>query len=90
VEAGVKQSAQAGEAIRIMAESSTEASQAATQIVASSQQQVVGMDQVGIAMASISQAGAQTAASMRQAETAAQNLHELGQRLKGLVEQYKT
>jgi methyl-accepting chemotaxis protein len=90
VEAGVKQSAQAGEAIRILAESSTEAMQAATQIVASSQQQVVGMDQVGIAMANICQAGAQTAASMRQAETAAQNLHELGQRLKGLVEQYET
>jgi methyl-accepting chemotaxis protein len=58
--------------------------------VASSQQQVIGMDQVGIAMTSISQAGAQTAASMRQAETSAQNLHELGQKLKGLVEQYKT
>jgi methyl-accepting chemotaxis protein len=90
VEAGVKQSAQAGEAIRILAESSTEATQAATQINASSQQQVVGMDQVGIAMASISQAGAQIASSMRQVETAAQNLHELGQKLKGSVELYKT
>jgi methyl-accepting chemotaxis protein len=90
VEAGVDQSAQAGEAIQILTECSTEATQAATQIVASSQQQVIGMDQVGIAMTSISQAGAQTAASMRQAETSAQNLHELGQKLKGLVEQYKT
>jgi methyl-accepting chemotaxis protein len=90
VEAGVKQSCQAGDAIRVLAESSTEATQAATQIVSSSQQQVIGMDQVGIAMQNISQAGAQTAASMRQAETAAQNLHELGQRLKALVEQYKT
>jgi methyl-accepting chemotaxis protein len=90
VEAGVRQSAQAGEAIQILTESSTEATQAATQIVASSQQQVIGMDQVGIAMTNISQAGAQTAASMRQAETAAQNLHELGQKLKGLVEQYRT
>ena len=59
VEAGVSQSAQAGEAIRILAESSAVATQAATQIVASSQQQVVGMDQVGIAMANINQAGAQ-------------------------------
>jgi methyl-accepting chemotaxis protein len=90
VEAGVKQSAQAGEAILALAESSTEAAQTATQIVASSQQQVVGMDQIGIAMESINQAGAQTAASMRQAETAAQNLHELGLKMKGLVEQYKT
>jgi methyl-accepting chemotaxis protein len=48
------------------------------------------MDQIGIAMENINQAGAQTAASMRQAETAAQNLHELGLKLKELVDQYKT
>lgn len=90
VEAGVSLSAQAGEAIRVLAATSNEATQAATQIVASSQQQVIGMDQIGIAMTNISQAGAQTAASMRQAEAAARNLHELGQKLKGLVDQYKT
>ena len=89
VEAGVKQSAQAGEAIRVLAESSTEAVQAATQIVASSQQQVVGMNQIGTAMENVNQAGADTAASMKQAETAAKNLHELGQKLKGMVEQFK-
>lgn len=90
VEAGVKLSSQAGEAILALAESSTEAAQTATQIVASSQQQVVGMDQIGIAMENINKAGAQTAASMRQAETAARNLHELGLKLKELVQQYKT
>lgn len=89
VEICVKQSAQAGEAIRVLTESSAEAAQTATQIVASSQQQVVGMDQIGTAMQNINQAGAQTAASMRQAETAAQNLNELGQKLKGMVEQFK-
>jgi methyl-accepting chemotaxis protein len=90
VEASVKQSAQAGEAIRVLTESSVEAAQTATQIVASSQQQVVGMDQIGTAMENINQAGAQTAASMRQAETAAQNLHELGDKLKQLVGQIQT
>jgi methyl-accepting chemotaxis protein len=90
VEAGVKQSAQAGEAIRALAGSSEEAVQAAVQIAASSQEQVVGMDQIGGAMENINQAGAQTAASMKQAEIAAQNLHELGQKLKALVEQLKT
>jgi methyl-accepting chemotaxis protein len=90
VEAGVTQSAQAGDAIRVLTESSVESAQNATQIAASSQQQVVGMDQIGVAMESINQAGAQTAASMHQAETAAQNLHELGMKLKGLVERYKT
>lgn len=90
VEAGVQQSARTGEAIRVLAESTGEAAQVAVQIVASSQQQVVGMDQIGVAMENINQAGTQTAASMQQAETAAQNLHELGQRLKDLVEQVKT
>jgi methyl-accepting chemotaxis protein len=89
VEAGVKQSAQAGEAIRVLAESSDEAAQTATQIVASSQQQVVGMNQIGTAMENINQAGAETAASMKQAETAAKDLHEIGQKLKGMVEQFK-
>jgi PAS domain S-box-containing protein len=37
----------------------------------------------------IKQASAQNAASTRQAETAAQNLHELGQQLKQLVGQYQ-
>jgi methyl-accepting chemotaxis protein len=89
VEAGVRQSAQAGEAIRVLAEGIGEAAQASTQIAASSQQQVVGMDQIGTAMENINQAGAETAASMRQMETAATNMHELGEKLKGLVEQYK-
>jgi methyl-accepting chemotaxis protein len=90
VETGVKQSAQAGEAIRELAETSKEATQASSQIVASSQQQAVGMDQIAIAMENINQAGAQNAASMKQAETAARNLHELGQKLRGLVEKFKT
>jgi methyl-accepting chemotaxis protein len=90
VEAGVKQAAQSGEAIQVLAESTQEAVQTAMQVAASSQQQVVGMDQIGVAMENINQAGAQTAASMKQAEIAAQNLHELGQKLKELVEQFKT
>ena len=89
VEAGVKQAAQAGEAIRILAETSDEAVQTAIQIVSSSQQQVVGMDQIGIAMENINQAGMQNAASMKQMEVAAQNLHELGEKLKELVAQFK-
>jgi methyl-accepting chemotaxis protein len=89
VEAGVKQSTEAGESIRMLANSVSESAQAATQIAASSQQQLVGMDQVASAMENIKQASAQNVASTRQAETAAQSLHELGQRLKGLVERYK-
>ena len=89
VEAGVKQSTEAGEAIRRLADVITEASQSATQIAASSQQQLVGMDQVVQAMENINQAGAQNAASTKQAGVIAHDLHELGQRLTGLVEQLR-
>jgi methyl-accepting chemotaxis protein len=89
VAAGVQQSDAAGEAIRMLAESVVEAAQAALQIAASSQQQLVGMDQVALAMESIKQASTQNMAGTRQAETAAQNLHELGLKLKQLVERYK-
>lgn len=89
VEAGVKQAAEAGQSIGMLADSITESAQAATQIAASNQQQMVGMDQVAIAMENVKQASEQTAASTRQAEITAHNLHEVGQNLRGLVEQYK-
>jgi methyl-accepting chemotaxis protein len=89
VESGVTQSMQAGEAIRILGDSSNEAFQAATQIVASSQQQVIGMDQIGMAMQNINQAGTETAVSMIQSEKSARNLHDLGQKLKAMVERFK-
>jgi methyl-accepting chemotaxis protein len=89
VDAGVKQSAEAGESIRQLADSITEAAQAATQIAASSQQQLVGTDQVALAMENIKQASAQNVAGTKQAEVAAHSLHDLGQKLKLLVEQYK-
>jgi methyl-accepting chemotaxis protein len=85
VEAGVKQSAEASESIRVLAESIAEAAQAATQIAASSQQQMVGMDQVALAMDNIKQASSQNVDGTKQAETAAGNLHELGQRLSAMT-----
>jgi methyl-accepting chemotaxis protein len=85
VEAGVRQSADAGEAIRLLADSVTEAAQAATQIAASSQQQMIGMDQVALAMENIKQASLQNVSGTRQAETAAQSLHELGQKLNSMI-----
>jgi methyl-accepting chemotaxis protein len=47
------------------------------------------MNQIVTAMENINQAGSETSTSMKQAETAARNLHELGQKLKGLVDQFK-
>lgn len=89
VEAGVRQSVQAGESILALTNSVTEASQAATQIAASSQQQLTGVDQVAAAMESIKQASGQNVESAKQMEKAAHNLNELGQRLKQLVQFYK-
>jgi methyl-accepting chemotaxis protein len=85
VESGVKQTTETGESIRLLAESINEAAQAATQIAASSQQQMVGMDQVALAMENIKQASVQNVAGTKQAEVAAQSLHELGQRLASLI-----
>ncbi len=89
VDAGMKQTTEAGESIRLLADSISEAAQAATQIAASSQQQMVGMDQVALAMNSIKQASLQNAGGTKQAEVAALSLHELGQSLKRLAAQYK-
>ena len=89
VEIGVKQGTAAGEAIRLLADSIAESAQAAMQIVASSQQQSVGMDQVALAMEHIKQASVHNVAGIRQVEVAAHDLHALGQQLQQLVAQYK-
>lgn len=85
VQAGVKQTTETGESIRLLADSVNEAAQAATQIAASSQQQMVGMDQVALAMENIKQASVQNVAGTRQAEVAAQSLHELGRKLSDMI-----
>ena len=89
VDAGVKQSLEAGEAIERLAQSISTATQAATQIVASNQQQQVGIDQVALAMENIRQASVQNLGATKQAETAAQNLNELGHKLKAMAGQYR-
>ncbi|MHB0991472.1 MAG: CHASE3 domain-containing protein [Burkholderiales bacterium] len=85
VQIGVQQTTQTGESIRLLADSIVEAAQAATQIAASSQQQMVGMDQVALAMENIKQASLQNVSGTRQAEAAAQSLHELGQKLSDMI-----
>jgi methyl-accepting chemotaxis protein len=89
VEAGEKQSVEAGEAIRVLSDSIAESANATSQIAASSQQQVVGMDQVAMAMENIKDASTMSVGSSQQTEQSAQNLHELGQKLKQLVERFK-
>lgn len=89
VRSGVELSEGAARSIRSMASIVQQSAQAAAQIAASAQQQAVGMDQVAYAMQNIHQASAQNVAASRQTETAAQDLQQLGLRLKGVVEQYQ-
>ena len=89
VAAGVKQATEAGDSIRALTGSVGEAAQAATQIAASSQQQLVGMDQIASAIANIRQATTQNMAGTRQLESSARSLQELGGRLKVLVERQR-
>jgi len=89
VETGVVQAGHAGESIQSLSASVVEAAQAAIQIAASSQQQLVGVDQVASAMDNIKQASIQNVESSRQLDGAAHDLKDLGQKLKQLVERYK-
>ena len=47
------------------------------------------MDQVALAMENIKQASEQNVGGMKQVEATVQSLHQLGQKLKGLVAQYQ-
>jgi methyl-accepting chemotaxis protein len=89
VEAGMRQSTEAGDAISQLSGTVNEAAQAATQIAASSQQQLVGTDQVALAMQNIKQASMQNVSATRQAEAAAHNLNQIGGALKEIVARYR-
>jgi methyl-accepting chemotaxis protein len=83
---GGRQADEAGQAIGTLTATVQEATRAAVQIAASSQQQLVGMEQVGRAMENIKQATTQNAEGARQLATAAHSLQEIGARLKALVD----
>jgi methyl-accepting chemotaxis protein len=85
IETGVSRSIEAHQSIKELSQSVSRSAQSVTQIALSSQEQLVGMDQVAQAMVSVKQAATQNVDGMRQIEKAAQRLHEVGQTLKGLV-----
>ncbi len=86
VEAGRRQSVQAGEVIQSLAEGAADVSQSAAQISASSRQQLAGMEQISQAIASINEAGNQSVAGTRQVEQEVKHLQDLALRLKRLVQ----
>jgi len=87
-ELGATQAIQAGESIRALSKNIAEAAQSVTKIAVSSQQQLMGMDQVASAMNSIKLASTQNANGMKQMEKTIRDVHLVGQTLKELVEQY--
>ncbi len=88
VDAGARQSAQAGDSIVALAGGVSDAAQAAAQIAASSQQQLSGMDQVAVAMVKIKQASTQNVDIAKHLETAARSLSDLGHQLQGLIDRF--
>lgn len=90
VEAGLEQSATAGESIRSLTDAVSEASQSAEVIVASTEQQFIGVDQVSSAMESIKNAMEQNLSGTTQLESEARRLDDLGQTLKELAMKYRT
>lgn len=83
---GMKKAVDSREAIMSLTRTIEEAALGAELIAVSSEQQLVGMDQVAIAMESIQAVTMQGAEGTKLLETAARNLHGVGQKLKQLVE----
>jgi len=89
VEEGVKLSRLAGEAMHVLVESVAQATDATIQIAASSQQQLVGTEQVVLAMVSIREATLQMSAGTKQTEQTVQDLHNLSRRLQDIIKFYR-
>ncbi|MBZ0303932.1 MAG: MCP four helix bundle domain-containing protein [Anaerolineae bacterium] len=87
-ERGMELVTRAGEAIRDLAATLEEATQAAVQIAASTHQQTNGMSQLGSAMQQIKQASTQSAASSRQTEQSARDLTQMARALEAATNQY--
>ncbi|GAB6038902.1 hypothetical protein JCM15519_34610 [Fundidesulfovibrio butyratiphilus] len=89
VESGAAQVGRAREAVLSLDDSIQSAAQVASLITVSSEQQLTGVEQLALSMVNIKDATHQNVDSMRQLEDATRSLKELGQRLIGLVQQYK-
>jgi methyl-accepting chemotaxis protein len=85
VDAAIRVGDQTGRAIHSLADTLSEMSQAAAQIVASAGQQAAGMGQINEAMKGLEFVARQNLVASRQFEQAAQGLNELGARLAGLI-----
>jgi methyl-accepting chemotaxis protein len=85
----VRLTSDAREAIEVLTRSSSDSSREAIEIATSIQEQVAGMDQISLAMEKIRTAAQENLEITRKAEKTAEDLHELGVRLKKITEQYR-
>jgi PAS domain S-box-containing protein len=89
IDAGQGQVVQAGQVIEELSVTIKEADQAATRIVASSRQQLVGMDQLVAAMRAVRQASSQSLSSTQQTESSARSLNDMAQQLQDTTAGYE-
>src|SRR5262249_50051223 len=88
-EGGKEQAETSERVIREMAESTRGSIQAFQQIIASTGQQQIGLDQVTQGMKDIRQAAQQTASATTQRESAVAGLNSLGQQLQKALGRYR-
>jgi methyl-accepting chemotaxis protein len=85
----VSLTSRASEAIEVLADSIADSSKASIESASSIEEQVAGMDQISLAMVNIRDAAQKNLEITRQAEKTAEDLHELGIRLKNITEKYR-
>ena len=85
---GVSQSMQTTQSINSLSSSIARVTKSAKQIDISSQQQLVGVDQVTDAMSNINSASAEHVEHMKQIETAIIALNDVGRKLKEVADEY--
>lgn len=88
VESGVSKVREAGSNFNRLYDVIVESSQAARLIELATNQQVVGIEQIGLGMQNLSQAAHQSVVGAKQQKTTAQNLSELALNLNGIVKRY--
>lgn len=86
---GVEQSIQANKAMKELGSKMTRVTQAAGQIAHSNQQQLVGTEQITIAMGNINDATTQHVDQLKQIETALETMNQVGYNLIELTNKYK-
>mgnify|MGYP006287945775 FL=1 len=89
VEEAIELAEQSGTAIDRLERQVNESSDAASQIMASNQQQLSGMDQLSEAMESINDATQQNLEGVKQLEDISKTLEEFAQNTRDMVSQYK-